>query len=88
MKPFILATLATMVAIPAQAGLVLLPNLFAREYCNMRQLGVSHNEAIEVAVNESAIEGTPIEVTIDGKKYDADVIKANQTARARCPQYF
>ena len=88
MKPLILTTLATLVAIPAQAGLVLLPNLFAKEYCEMRALGVSHDEAITVAVNESAIEGTPIKVTINGKQYDADVVKANRTAYERCPQFF
>ena len=66
----------------------MLPNLFAREYCTMRSYGVSHDQALEVAVRESAIDGTPVRVTIDGEEYDADVIKANRTALERCPQYF
>ena len=72
----------------AWADLILLPNLFAKEYCQMRQMGVNHEQALEVAVRESAIDGTPIKVTIDGRTYDADVIKANRAALERCPQYF
>ncbi len=72
----------------AWADLILLPNLFASEYCTMRSYGVNHDEALEVAVRESAIDGTPVKVTINGKTYDADVIKANRAAMERCPQYF
>ena len=74
---------------PASAAdYVILPNLYASEYCGMRELGVDHAQAVEVAVNESIIRGTPIKVTINGKEYDADVVKANRAAVERCPQFF
>ena len=88
MIKYLLTAAALFVAVPAQAGLVLLPHTFANEYCSMRSYGVSHDEALEVAVRESAIEGDPIKVTINGEEYDADVIKANRTALEKCPQYF
>ena len=88
MKPFIFASLLALVSIPAQAGSVILPNIFAREYCAMRSYGVDHDGALEYAVSESIIDGEPIQVTINGKTYDADVIKANRTAMELCPQYF
>tara|TARA_B100001063_G_scaffold172801_1_gene161905 strand:+ start:778 stop:1044 length:267 start_codon:yes stop_codon:yes gene_type:complete len=88
MKPFILASVLALFAIPAQAGSIILPNLFAREYCSMRDLGVNHDDALKVAVSESIIDGEPIKVTINGQTYDADVIKANRAAMERCPRYF
>ena len=88
MIKYLLTAAALFVAVPAQAGLVLLPYTFAEEYCTMRSYGVNHDEALEVAVRESAIEGDPIKVTIDGREYDADVVKANRTALEQCPQYF
>ena len=63
-------------------------DLFAREYCSMRQMGVNHDEALEVAVAESVIDGEPIKITINGTQYDADVVKANRAAMERCPRYF
>ena len=88
MKSFIMIAGALLLAAPAQAGLVILPNLFAREYCSMRQMGVNHDEALEVAVAESVIDGEPIKITINGTQYDADVVKANRAAMERCPRYF
>lgn len=86
-KLFLAAALALGAAIPAQAG-ILLPNIFAREYCSFRQMGVDVDGATEHAVRESYIEGDPVRVQVNGEWYDADVIKANRTARERCPQYF
>ena len=88
MKRFIMIAGAMLLAAPAQAGLVILPNLFAREYCQMRDMGADHSGALEYAVGESVIEGNPVKVTINGVQYDADVVKANRTAMERCPRYF
>ena len=86
MKKLLLATLALAAfAIPSQAG-VLLPNLYAREFCSMRSMGVSENEAMEVATQAAYVEGEPITVTIDGAQYDADVIQSMRAARERCPE--
>ena len=87
MKKLLLATLAlTAIALPSQAG-VLLPNLYAREFCSMRSMGVSESEAMEVATRASLVDGEAIKVTIDGDVYDADVLQALRTARERCPQF-
>ncbi len=88
MKKLLLATLAlTAIALPSQAG-VLLPNLFAREFCSMRSMGVSEDEAMSVATTASYVEGEAIKVTIDGERYDADVIQAMRATRELCPQYL
>ena len=88
MKKLLLATLAiTAIAIPAQAG-VLLPNLFAREFCSMRSMGVSEDEAMTVATRASIVSGEAVKVTIDGEQYDADVLQALRAANERCPQFM
>lgn len=68
---------------------MILPNLYAREYCSFRRMGVSVEEAIKSATNASYVDNgeTSVKVTIDGVQYDADVIRALRTARERCPQY-
>ena len=88
MKKLLLATLAiTAFAVPSQAG-VLLPNLYASEFCSMRSMGVSRDEAMEVATRASYVDGEAIKVTIDGEVYDADVIQAMRAAQKRCPQFM
>ena len=88
MKKLLLATLAlTAFALPSQAG-VLLPNLYAREYCSMREAGASVDESMRVATQASYIEGEAIQVTIGGKLYDSDVVQSTQAARRLCPQYL
>ena len=87
-KSILLAATALTLAIPAQAGLVILPNLYAREYCNLRGLGVSEDDARRAAMSESVIDGEPITVTINGREVDYDVVKASQAVADRCPQYM
>ena len=88
MKKLLLATLAlTAIALPSQAG-VLLPNTYAREFCSMRSIGVSEEEAMRVATQASYVSGEAIKITIDGVQYDADVVQAMRATRERCPQYM
>ncbi len=88
MKKLLLATLAlTAFAIPSQAG-VLLPNTYAREFCSMRSMGVSEEEAMRVATRASYVEGEAIKVTIDGVQYDSDVVQAMRASRELYPQYL
>ncbi len=92
MKSLLIATagiLAAFATVPASAG-VLLPNLFAREYCTMRQSGVTNDGAVSWAVQQSYIEsGTAIKVTReDGTKVDADVLAAGNAAADLCPDYY
>ena len=76
----------TAVALPASAG-ILLPNLYAREFCEMRAAGVDYDGASSWAVRQSMISGDPIRVRIGDEMYDADVIAANRAVRDRCPQF-
>ena len=92
MKSLLIATagiLAAFATLPATAG-VLLPNLFAREYCAMRQSGVTNDGAVEWAIERSYLaSGAAIEVTReDGTKVDADVLAAGNAAADLCPDYY
>ena len=87
-KSILLAATALTIAIPAQAGLVILPNLYAREYCSLRALGISDDDASRAAMSESTIQGEPVKVTLNGRQVDLDVIKASQAVADRCPQYM
>ena len=86
----VLATVALSVAfVPGSQAGVILPNLYAREYCSFRSMGVSSEEAMTAATDASYVDNgeTAVKVTIDGVQYDADVVRAIRTARERCPQY-
>ena len=70
----------------AKAG-VILPNLYAREYCSLRSMGVNEDEAMTAAIDVAYLDNgeTAVQVTIDGALYDVDVIRALRTASERCP---
>jgi hypothetical protein len=88
MNKLLLATLAVATfAIPTQAA-VILPNLFAKEFCEMRELGISEKEAMEVAAKASIVDGEAAQVTYQGILIDSDVLQALNAVRARCPQYM
>jgi hypothetical protein len=88
MKTIILAAVAS-IALPfsVTAG-ELLPNLYARTYCESRAIGMTADEARTQAVSESYIStgnGTP--VTIHGVKTTTDVVASVRAANKLCPQY-
>jgi len=93
MKSLLIATAGILAAfatsVPASAG-VLLPNIFAREYCTMRQSGVDNDGSTKWAVEQSYIaSGTAIKVTLkDGTTMDADVVAAGNAAADLCPDYY
>ena len=68
---------------------MILPNLYAREYCSFRRMGVGVEESMTAATDASYVDNgeTAVKVTIEGEQYDADVVRAIRTARERCPQY-
>ena len=72
--------------VPANAE-VLLPNLYASEYCSLRIMGVDVGGAQEAAVRASMVPGDPIRVMIDGVERDADVVQAYREVLKRCPEY-
>ncbi len=88
MNNLLLVTLATIsFAVPASAG-VLLPNLFANEYCEMREIGLSEEDALKVATRKSMISGEPIKVRHNGEMVDEDVLRALNAAYELCPQHM
>ena len=89
MKSTIIATLGLLaLALPASAGYVLDPSIYAREYCNLRELGFGNDAAVEYAVGEAVVPGIPVEVIYNGDKVDADVVVAMSAARRRCSDTF
>ena len=82
------ATAATLASAAPVSAAVLLPNLFAKSYCEMRDSGVDKDGALRWAVSESVIDGEPIKVRVNGRTTDADVVAANRAAMELCPQYF
>ena len=88
MKSLIAALALTVIPMNAIAG-VLLPNTYARVYCQARSIGMDDDNATKQAVAESYLnsgDGTP--VTIHGVQTSSDVVAAYREARTRCPQYF
>ena len=79
-----------MAVAPAAMAGQLMPNLYASEYCSMRELGVSKAEARRSAVSTAYVSSLPDlpQVTIDGKQYDTDVIQAYRAVKSRCPHYL
>jgi hypothetical protein len=78
-----------LIALPlsVQAG-QLLPNLYAKVYCESRAMGMSEEASVTQAVSESYISrGNGISVTVHGVKTTTDVVAAMREARNRCPQY-
>jgi len=79
-----------LIALPlsVQAG-ELLPNLYARTFCESRAMGMTIEQARRQAVSESYISsGNPMTVTINGTETTTDVVAAVRTTIKRCPQYL
>jgi hypothetical protein len=87
MKSFIM-TAALLLAAPVSIAGEILPNLYAREYCSLRSMGVSVDEARAAAVEVAYLNNNTevAKVTIDGKQYDVDVVRAYRAVSQRCPQ--
>ena len=74
--------------LPAQAGQIL-PNLYARAYCESRAIGMTVTAAMTQATDESYISsGNPQQVDFNGTTTTTDVVAAIRAAYKRCPQYF
>ena len=86
-KLFFLSLAAFLFAAPVQAGIIL-PNLFATEFCSLREMGASNDEAMRAAVETSLVDGESVTITIGGEKYDRDVVQAYRAVQLHCPQYI
>jgi len=88
MKKIIAAAVlaATAFASPAAEAYQLLPNLYAKTYCDLRKLGVSYSEALNAAMEVAIVsDGDSSYVTIDGKSQRLDVVQAAVAVTERCP---
>ena len=85
-KLFLAAAASLAIVAPAQASsMVILPNLYAREFCSLRKAGVSKEDAVAVAVKEASIPGRPVKITYNGTRVDADSLQAAMAAAELCP---
>ena len=67
--------LLSLLLIAPAAAQTIYPNLAGARYCELRGLGVSHEEALSVAVRENLDPySTPTRVTIDGQQYRTDTL--------------
>ena len=66
---------------------VLLPYTFAETFCDLREMGVSEDDAISAAVAESMIPGEETYVTYEGSRTGLSTIKAVKRQEQVCPQY-
>lgn len=90
MKAIFLAIAVTTTA-PADvfaSGYKLLPNSYANKYCELRDMGVSRKEAIDIAVRENLFPGKQENIVIDGKAWALDVVEASNAVKYRCPAYL
>ena len=82
---FTILTLASL-TIPAQAG-ILLPSLFAAEFCSLRDRGLGYKQALRMAAKGSYVEGEPTRVMFHGVEVDEDVIKSYEAIKKACPEH-
>lgn len=71
---------------PVQAEV--LPHLFADSYCNLRSVGVSHQDALQTAVRRAMTLRDAGTVTVQGKQLDASAVEAWIAVSRLCPSYF
>lgn len=84
----LLATLAIAAfALPAQAG-VLLPSIFAAEFCILRDRGVGLDAAMRAAAEGAYIDGKPKRVMFQGVEIDEDVMLSMLAVQDACPGHM
>ena len=87
----IISLAVALVALPfsVSAGEIL-PNLYAREFCQAMDMGMPRESAIKYAMSQSYISsGSSTMVTLsDGSRVGSDSVAAALAATRRCPQYF
>jgi hypothetical protein len=82
----LLITLVTLgaLALPGKTG-VLLPSLFAAEFCSLRDRGLGYDESLRMAAKGSHVEGTPKRVPFHGVMVDEDVLLSYEAIKRVCP---
>ena len=74
----------SLIALPAKADV--LPNLYAKYYCEARAIGVPQPEARRLALHEATISTKDaIKINVFGLKATSDTYLAVMAALKRCP---
>ena len=91
MKPFLAlaAGLAISLPLPSLAGTIL-PNLYAKTYCDLRAIGIDDDGARRTAVSQSMISSDDWTMVrrADGSYVQSDIVLAVNATFQRCPQYI
>lgn len=89
MKKLLLLPVFALIAAPVSAG-QLSPLLYANEYCSLRDLGVSPEEARQAAIEAAHLSSLPDAptITIGGTRTTADVVRSVRAVSDRCPEHL
>lgn len=67
--------IALLVAAPVAAQSIY-PNIAGARYCTLRGMGVSHDEALTIAIRDGySHDRQPVMVTVDGQRRSLDVVE-------------
>lgn len=72
----------------AARDLIILPNLYAREFCELRDSGVPYDDAVSGAVRASVVPGETVPTTVNGRETTVDVVRAASAVQRRCPYHL
>jgi hypothetical protein len=88
MKKFIFAL--TFILAPCSVhSQQVLPNLYAKRFCEYREMGISADDARTAAMDDAWIStGKPVIVNYKGKMVSSDVIKSVSAVIKLCPQFL
>jgi hypothetical protein len=83
----ILAIAIALLPTPSLAGTIL-PNLYAKTYCELRSVGIQSEDARRTAVQQSMISGDDWTIIkrADGSMVQSDIVLAVNAVMQRCPE--
>ena len=65
---------------------MILPNVFAARFCELRSIGVSKDDAMTAAFRDSVIDGQAPQVKLsNGSTIGSDVVLSFNAVQRRCP---
>ena len=85
----ILAIAIALLPMPSMAGTIL-PNLYAKTFCELRNVGIDAEGARRTAVQQSMISGDDWTMVkrADGSLVRSDIVLAVNATMQRCPEYI
>jgi hypothetical protein len=87
--PIAASFVALFTTTPVQAGTIL-PNLYAKTFCELRSIGIDDEGARRTAVMQSMISGDDWTMVkrADGSMVQSDIVLAVNAVMQRCPEYI